>query len=50
MPPIVALVLMTGVSQIMGIERSLGVRSGHDATVAFVEDLLDRAGNDVLRD
>ncbi|HJR26384.1 MAG TPA: TetR/AcrR family transcriptional regulator [Acidimicrobiales bacterium] len=49
-PPIVALVLMTGVSQIMGIERSLGVKAGHDDTVAFVEALLDRAGNDVLPD
>ena len=47
-PPMVALVLMTGVSQVMGIERRLGVRAGHDATVAWVEGLLDRAGNAVL--
>ena len=37
MPPMAALLLMTGVSQIIGIERALGVTAGHDATVAFIE-------------
>jgi AcrR family transcriptional regulator len=36
LPPIVALMLMTGVTQVMGIERGLGVRSGHDETLAFI--------------
>ena len=34
-----ALLLMTGVSQIIGIERALGVTAGHDAT-----DRVHRAG------
>jgi AcrR family transcriptional regulator len=41
-PPVVALVLMTGVSQVMGIQRGLGVRAGHAETIAFIEQLLDR--------
>jgi TetR/AcrR family transcriptional regulator len=37
LPPIAALLLMTGLSQILGLEQALGVTAGHDATVAFVE-------------
>ena len=50
LPPVVALLLMTGVTQVMGIERRMGVRAGHQETVAFIEQLLDRAtaGNAVL--
>ena len=40
MPPMAALLLMTGVSQIIGIERALGVTAGHDATVAFIEEAV----------
>jgi hypothetical protein len=36
LPPAVALLLMTGVSQVMGIEQALGVTAGHDETVAFI--------------
>jgi AcrR family transcriptional regulator len=37
LPPIAALLLMTGLSQILGLEQTLGVTAGHDATIAFVE-------------
>ncbi len=42
LPPIVALLLMTGLSQVLSLERSLGVVAGHDETVEFVIDLIDR--------
>jgi len=42
MPPIVALLLMTGVSQVLAIEQALGVTQGHDATVAYIEDAIGR--------
>ena len=37
MPPIAALLLMTGLGQVLGLERALGVTTGHDATVSFIE-------------
>jgi AcrR family transcriptional regulator len=37
LPPIVALLLMTGLSQVLALEGALGVTAGHDTTVAFVE-------------
>jgi AcrR family transcriptional regulator len=42
MPPMVALLLMTGVSQILGIERALGVTAGHDTTATFIEQAIER--------
>jgi TetR/AcrR family transcriptional regulator len=42
LPPIVALLLMTGLSQILSIERALGVTAGHDATVSFIQSVIDR--------
>jgi len=42
LPPVVALLLMTGLSQVLSLERSLGVVAGHDETVEFVIDLVDR--------
>jgi AcrR family transcriptional regulator len=41
LPPIVAQLLMTGLSQVLAIEGALGVTAGHDATYAFVERMLD---------
>jgi AcrR family transcriptional regulator len=41
LPPIVALLMMTGVSQVMALEDALGVTSGHDTTRAFIERYLD---------
>jgi AcrR family transcriptional regulator len=36
-PPIVALLMMTGLSQVLALEEALGVTAGHDTTRAFVE-------------
>jgi len=41
-PPIVALLLMTGLTQVLSLERGLGVTAGHDATLSFVQDVIDR--------
>jgi TetR/AcrR family transcriptional regulator len=41
-PPIIALMLMTGLSQVLSIERALGVTAGHEETLAFVAGMLDR--------
>jgi AcrR family transcriptional regulator len=46
LPPVAALLLMTGVGQVLGIEQILGVTAGHDETVAFIEGVvadLDRS-------
>ena len=40
--PDVILVAMTGVAQTMALEQALGVTAGHDATLAFIDDLVDR--------
>jgi AcrR family transcriptional regulator len=40
LPPIVALLLMTGLSQVLGLEDALGVTAGHETTIAFVERTL----------
>lgn len=37
LPPVVALLLMTGLTQVLALEQGLGVTAGHDATLAFVE-------------
>ncbi len=37
LPPLVALLTMTGIAQVLAIEGALGVTAGHDTTVAFVE-------------
>jgi AcrR family transcriptional regulator len=42
MPPIVALLLMTGVTQMLAIEQALGVTAGHDTTVAYITDAIAR--------
>jgi AcrR family transcriptional regulator len=42
LPPVVALLLMTGLSQVLTLEDALGVTTGHDAAVAYVERLIDR--------
>jgi TetR/AcrR family transcriptional regulator len=42
LPPVVALLLMTGLSQVLSLERALGVTAGHDDTESFVTDLIDR--------
>lgn len=42
MPPLVALLLMTGLAQVMALERALGVTTGHDAAVAYVDAAIAR--------
>jgi AcrR family transcriptional regulator len=37
LPPIVALLMMTGVAQVLAIEAAIGVTTGHDTTVEFIE-------------
>ena len=42
LPPIVALLMMTGLSQVMALEDALGVTTGHDTTREFVERAIDQ--------
>jgi AcrR family transcriptional regulator len=42
LPPIAALLLMTGLSQVLSLERVLGVTAGHDATFSFVQGVIDQ--------
>ena len=49
MPPIVALLLMTGVSQVLAIEQALGVTAGHDTTVSYIDDAIAPPRGDVAR-
>jgi AcrR family transcriptional regulator len=47
LPPIVCTVLLSSVSRFLGIERAaLGMSSGHDETVAFVERFIRRLEGD----
>jgi AcrR family transcriptional regulator len=41
-PPVVALLAMTGISQVIALERALGIMTGHDETLAFVEHHIDQ--------
>ncbi len=40
LPPIVALLTMTGIAQVLAIEVALGVRTGHQHTVEYVERVI----------
>lgn len=42
MPPAAALMLMTGLSQVMALESALGVSAGHRETLDFVERAVGR--------
>lgn len=42
MPPIAALLLMTGLTQVLMLEEALGVTAGHDTTIAFIEKAIAR--------
>ena len=37
LPPVVAHVLMTGLTQVLALEKALGMTAGHDATIEYVE-------------
>jgi AcrR family transcriptional regulator len=41
LPPIVALLAMTGLSQVLALEAALGVTTGHDTTREFIERTID---------
>ena len=42
LPPIVALLVMTGLSQVLALEEALGVTAGHDATISFVQHIIEQ--------
>jgi len=42
LPPVVAILLMTGLTQVVSLERTLEFTVGHEATFDFVDRLLDR--------
>jgi AcrR family transcriptional regulator len=42
LPPIVALLMMTGVSQVLALEDALGVTAGHDTTRSYIERTIAR--------
>ena len=41
-PPIAALVMMTGVGQVISIESGLGISDGHEETIAYIERAIAR--------
>ncbi|HZU81041.1 MAG TPA: TetR/AcrR family transcriptional regulator [Acidimicrobiales bacterium] len=41
-PPMAALLLMTGLTQVLALEQTLGVTAGHEESVSFVTRLIDR--------
>jgi AcrR family transcriptional regulator len=41
LPPIVGLLIMTGLSQVMALEDALGVTAGHAKTRSFIEEAID---------
>ena len=42
LPPIVALLVITGLSQVLALEEALGVTAGHDTTRAYMEKTIAR--------
>jgi len=40
LPPVVALLLMTGLSQVLALEDALGVTAGHATTLAFIDQAI----------
>jgi AcrR family transcriptional regulator len=40
-PPAVVLVAMTGVTQVIALEKALGVATGHDETLAYIDRLVE---------
>src|SRR5438105_2058197 len=40
MPPVVALLLMTGLGQVLGLEDALGITAGHEETRAYVDRVI----------
>jgi AcrR family transcriptional regulator len=42
LPPVVVLLMMTGLTQVLALEDALGVTAGHDTTRSFVEQTIAR--------
>ena len=42
LPPVAALLVMTGLSQVLTLESTLGVTTGHEETIALVERTITR--------
>ena len=42
LPPVVALLIMTGVTQVLALEDALGVTAGHETTRAFMARTIAR--------
>jgi AcrR family transcriptional regulator len=42
LPPIVALLIMTGLTQVLALEEALGVTAGHDITRSYIERTIAR--------
>ena len=42
LPPVVALLLMTGVTQVLALEDALGVTAGHETTRSFMARTIAR--------
>jgi AcrR family transcriptional regulator len=42
LPPIVALLALTGISQILALEEALGVTTGHDTTIDFIQNTITK--------
>ena len=42
LPPVVALLTMTGIAQVLALEDAIGVTAGHDTTIEFVERTIAR--------
>jgi TetR/AcrR family transcriptional regulator len=40
-PPVIVLQAMTGIAQVIALEEALGITTGHDETLAFVERHID---------
>lgn len=41
LPPTVAMLLMTGLAQVLGLEQALGITAGHEVAVRYVEQAID---------
>jgi AcrR family transcriptional regulator len=44
LPPVVAQLLMTGITQVLALEAALGVTTGHDTTIEFIERTIAELG------
>ncbi len=42
LPPVAALLVMTGLAQVLAFEQALGVTAGHRATLDFVDEVIGR--------